>query len=281
MKILEKKISLSNGVEIPAMGFGTYRLNDKQADEVPAIKHAINVGYKMFDLAIYYKNHHNMVQAMQETNTNRDDLFLVSKVWNPVRNMGYEEATAELHRINQELQIKKIDLVLLHWPCANSLAVWKAFEDFYEAGHARAIGICNFTPHQLSDFIKKVRIKPHVNQFQLSPSINRTELVNLCKAENIVIMAWRTIGAPGLLQNDVICKIAQNHNVTPAQVCLKWASQQDIVIIPKSKTPSRIEENTYLDNFALTTSEMNEIFELPQISIYWPLPNVKQDEPNW
>ena len=280
-RILDQTYTLSNGLQMPVIGFGTYRLNDHPEREVPAMIAAIEAGYKMFDLAIYYHNHKQMAEAFVATNTRREDFFLVSKIWNVGNNMTYEGAVKEINLILQNLGTDYLDLLLVHWPDNNSLEVWKALEDYYEQGKLKAIGVSNFTPKQLQDMISRVRIKPMVNQVQLSPTMNRTALIELCRAENIKMMAWRTLGGPEVLANPVIQKIADDHHVTPAQVCLRWAYQQDIIIIPKSQHPERVQMNCQLDGFELRTSEMEAIFALPAKPIYWPFPKMSQTEPNW
>ena len=280
-KTLARTCKLNNGVIMPEVGYGTYLLKEGGEQNV-GIKHAIKVGYKLFDLATYYKVHKAMASAMAETNTNRKDLFIVTKIWNPREDFGYAETKQELETIFKELQTDYLDLVLVHWPHANSLAVYRALEEYYDAKKIRAIGVSNFTASQIKDFYAKTRIKPAVNQIQMSPVQPRIETLAACKELGIKVMAWRTVGVRELLTNQTMVKIAAAHKATPAQIALAWALTKNVIIIPKSAHEERILENTQLDNIHLSKQEIAAIDNLPHIPIYWPLDGVMQTpDPGW
>ena len=269
-KTLSATYTLSNGVKMPAVGFGTYRL-EPGAKTLPIID-ALEAGYKMFDMATYYQVHRQMAEALKKTHIDRKELFLVSKIWNVDEGCGVKEALKDLEEMFADSEQNYFDLVLIHWPAPNSLEIWKILEEWYDAKKIRAIGVSNFTGVQLADFYSKVRIKPMVDQIQLSPLQPRIELVETCKKLNVVPTAWRTIGSKELLEDPIINQIAKNHNATPAQICLKWAIQRDVVVIPKSSHRERVIENSMLDNITLSEDEMHNITQhTPKAELYWPV----------
>ena len=260
MSIFLKTKKLNNGVEMPVFGLGTWKMTDpiKGAE---AVKIALNLGYKHIDTAFAYKNAELIKKGISMSNVDRKDIFITSKVWNFNREfLTKADAAKQIDLILKQLNVSYIDLMLVHWPSLDALNVYHALEDAYHQKKIRAIGVSNFTISNLEDFLKKISIKPVVNQIQVSPGILRTELTKYCLKNNIQITTWKPLGQNiGLLENETIVSIAKKHKKLPSQIALKWALQKNYMIIPKSITPSRIITNSQLDDFKLDKEDIFNI----------------------
>lgn len=256
MKSLEQDIILSNKIKMPILGFGTYRItNEKECIE--SIKIAIKNKIRLIDTADMYRNHKYIAKALKELKINRKEIFITSKVWEHEYPISKENVLKYINRILKELELEYIDLILVHSPFASSLMLWEALEEAYNNKKIRAIGVSNFTVKQLEDFNKRVKIKPMVNQIQLHPYLPREDVVKYCQKNNITITSWQTIDEGKLLNDKNIVSLAKKYNATPAQICFKWAIQNNIAIIPKSVHENRILENINLDHFKISNEDMS------------------------
>lgn len=251
-------VTLNNGIEIPALGFGVWQIDDEKICENAVLK-AIQTGYRMIDTASIYMNEKAVGKAIIKSGVARGDLFITSKLW--VQDHGYEQAKSAFQRTLDRLQLEYLDMYLLHWPFGDFIGAWKALEELYKEGKIKAIGVCNFTIEKLEELKANSEILPVVNQIELHPIFQQKELQMYNKENNIITEPWSPLGNGNnlILKNETLLDIANKYNKTVAQVVLRWHLQEGFVVIPKSITPSRIEENFNVFDFELNENEMNSI----------------------
>ncbi|MEH7247390.1 aldo/keto reductase [Neobacillus niacini] len=261
---LKDTVTLANGVKMPWLGLGVFKVND--GDEViQSVKAAIRNGYISIDTAAVYENEEGVGQAIRESDVPREDLFITSKVWNT--DQGYETTLKAFETSLNKLGLQYLDLYLIHWPGVDKYKeTWKAIEKLYKDGRVRAIGVSNFHVHHLEDLIRDAEIKPMVNQVEFHPHLTQNELRDYCKKEGIQLEAWSPLKKGELLNDPVLEDIAAKHNKTVAQVILRWDLQHGVVTIPKSIKETRIIENSNVFDFELTAEEMAKIDGLNQDS---------------
>ncbi|HCM34266.1 MULTISPECIES: aldo/keto reductase [Chryseobacterium] len=254
-------VTLNNGVDIPALGFGVWQMEDLKECENAVIK-AIQTGYRMIDTAAIYQNETAVGTAVKNSGVDRDELFITSKVW--VQDHGYEKAKSAFQRTLNRLQMDYLDMYLIHWPYGDFLGTWKALEELYKEGKIKAIGVCNFTVEKLEELKANSTVLPVINQIELHPVFQQKELQVYDRENNIITQPWSPLGNgnTNLLSNAELKAIAEKYNKTVAQVILRWHLQEGFVVIPKSVTPSRIEENFNVFDFELTADEMNVVRSL-------------------
>ena len=251
-------VVLNNGVEIPALGFGVWQIEDEETC-VNAVVNAIETGYRMIDTASIYMNEKAVGNAILKSGIQRNNMFVTSKLW--VQDHGYENAKRAFQRTLDRLQLDYLDMYLLHWPFGDFLGAWKALEELYAEGKIKAIGVCNFTIEKLEELKANSKVIPVVNQIELHPLFQQKELQIYNRENNIVTEPWSPLGngSDAILNNESLLKIAQNYDKTVAQIVLRWHLQEGFVVIPKSITPSRIQENFNVFDFELSQEEMDEI----------------------
>ncbi|REC46817.1 aldo/keto reductase [Chryseobacterium pennipullorum] len=254
-------VTLNNGVDIPALGFGVWQMEDLKECENAVIK-AIGTGYRMIDTAAIYQNETAVGAAVKNSGINRDELFITSKVW--VQDHGYEKAKKAFQRTLDRLQMEYLDMYLIHWPYGDFTGTWKALEELYQEGKIKAIGVCNFTVEKLEELKANSTVLPVINQIELHPVFQQKELQEYDRKNNIITQPWSPLGNgnASLLSNTDLKAIAEKYGKTVAQVILRWHLQEGFVVIPKSVTPSRIEENFNVFDFELTEEEMNVVRSL-------------------
>lgn len=254
-------VTLNNGVGIPALGFGVWQMENLDECEKAVVK-AIHTGYRMIDTAAIYQNETAVGQAVKDSGVSRDELFITSKVW--VQDHGYEQAKKAFQRTLDRLQMDYLDMYLIHWPYGDFLGTWKALEDLYNEGKIKAIGVCNFTVEKLEELKANSTVLPVINQIELHPVFQQKELQVYDRENNIITQPWSPLGNGNadLLNNSELKAVAEKYGKTVAQVILRWHLQEGFVVIPKSVTPSRIEENFNVFDFELTEDEMNVVRSL-------------------
>jgi len=285
--------TLYNGRLMPALGLGTWLSKPNQVYE--ATKHAIAVGYRHIDGAWIYENEHEIGHALQETwsdSIKREDIFITSKLWNHFHHP--DDVRPAIEESLQKLQIDYLDLYLVHWPMdfargqgpypkdSNDKFIvvdpsipvtdtWKAMESLVDAGLTKSIGLSNYTVAQIQEVIDSARIQPAVLQIEIHPYLQQRELREFCKKNNILVTSYTPLGNPGINTSEVtpltdptIQDIANKHGKTTAQVIIRWHLELDLVVIPKSVTNSRIEENLNVWDFSLTEEDHARIAALDQ-----------------
>lgn len=250
---------LNNGYPMSSVGLGVYKISDEDMTKV--VNAAIDAGYRAFDTAYFYDNETSLGRALKDSGVDREDLFITTKLWNDYQ--GYEKTFEYFNKSIENLQTDYLDLFLIHWPCEADglfLETYKAMEELYEQGKVKAIGVCNFNVHHLEKLMAQSSIKPMVNQVEVHPYFNQQELQEFCDRHDIKVTAWMPLMRNrGLLDDPVIVKIAEKYHKTPAQVVLRWHLAHNRIIIPKSQTPKRIQENIDILDFNLELTEVAEI----------------------
>lgn len=268
MKNLQDCYTLSNGVEIPCLGFGTWKVPEEQV--IPAVKEAVKIGYRHIDTATSYGNEAGVGQAIRDCGVPREELFITSKLWNP--HQGYKSTQEAFVRTISDLGLDYLDLYLIHWPIGKEFPrdqwkelnreTWKAFEELYEAGKIKAIGVSNFLPHHLEDLMVTAKIQPMVNQLEIHPGMVQEEAVAYSKSKDMLVEAWSPLSTGRIFEVKKMQELSAKYNKTIAQICLRWNLQKGNLPIPKSVTASRIKENSKIFDFSISEDDMKIIDEL-------------------
>jgi len=261
MNIDEYCVTLENGIVMPQIGFGTWQLNNEQAERL--VHTALEVGYRHIDTAAAYGNERGVGRALKQAAIPRDQLFITTKLHDME---GYDHTLQQFEASLIRLGLDYIDLYLIHWPFDEYTAeTWRALEKLYDEKRVRAIGVSNFSVGRLQTLLKTARVRPMVNQIELHPYLSQSELRAFCERNSIQVESWSPLmQGKELLQDTVIAGIAQTHNKTAAQIILRWHVQHGLVALPKSTNPERIRQNIDIFDFALTAHEMHLIDNLNQ-----------------
>ena len=251
-------IKLNNGVEMPILGFGVYKI-DNYEECKKACLYAIEAGYRHIDTAAIYMNEKAVGDAIKESGIDRKDMFITTKLW--IQDADYDKAKKAFQISMEKLGLDYLDLYLLHMPFGNYYSAWKAMEELYEAGHIKAIGVCNFYKERLIDFVYNHKIMPAINQIETHPFFQRWGDQELMKEYNITLESWAPLaeGSNNIFNNEILKSIGKKYNKTAAQVILRWLTQRNIPIIPKSVNKDRIIKNTKIFDFILDDNDMNLI----------------------
>lgn len=254
------KIKLSNGLEMPQLGYGVYQVTPEECER--CVMDAISVGYRMIDTAQAYHNEEAVGSAWRKSGVSRDNLFLVSKVW--ISNYGECQTMKSIDESLRKLQTDYIDLMLLHQPFCDRYGAYRDLEKAYKAGKLRAIGVSNFFPDHLIDLASNVEIPPMVNQVETHVFNQQREARKFMDEFGTHIMAWAPLaeGRNGLFANPTLVQVGEKYGKTAAQIALRWLLQSGVVIIPKTTHKERMEENLNLFDFELTPEDMQTIASL-------------------
>ncbi|MCD9901302.1 aldo/keto reductase [Streptomyces cyaneofuscatus] len=249
-------ITLNNGLEMPQLGFGVWQVPDDEAAK--AVAKAIESGYRSIDTAAIYKNEKGTGRAIAASGVPRDELFVTTKLWNSEQ--GYDSTLRAFDASLDKLGLDHVDLYLIHWPVPAKDAytdTYRAFEKIYADGRAKAIGVSNFHPEHLKRLLDETSVVPVLNQIELHPQLQQAEARAFHAEHGIATEAWSPLGqGKGLLEVPTVVAIAQKHGRTPAQAVLRWHLQTGNIVIPKSVTPSRIEENLDVFGFELDADDL-------------------------
>lgn len=254
---------LANGVEMPWLGLGVWKVEEGQQVE-DAVKTAIETGYRSIDTAAIYGNEQGVGRAIAGCGVPRDQLFITTKLWN--ENQGYDTTLKAFEESRDKLGLDYFDLYLIHWPLPKKgkyKETWKAMEKLYKEGLIRAIGVSNFQVDHLKDLMSDAEIAPMVNQVEYHPLLSQQELLAFCKSNQVQLEAWSPL-MQGNLDLPVLQEIAKAHGKTAAQVVLRWDLQNGVVTIPKSIRAARIKENADIFDFELSPEEISKINSLNQ-----------------
>ncbi|NBL00203.1 MAG: aldo/keto reductase [Erysipelotrichia bacterium] len=261
-----KQFKLNNGVLIPCIAYGTWKIEPGEISEKSVLE-AIKQGYTHIDTAAVYGNEESVGKAIKQANCKREDLFITSKVWNDDR--GYEKTMQAFKTTMEKLDCEYLDLYLIHWP--NPLAyrdhfehmnneTWRAMEDLYMAGKIKAIGVSNFQIHHLEKL--KYRIQPMVNQIEYHLSYTQDELVKYCQTHNIAVEAWSPLGNGKIFACEQLQPFVNKYHKSIAQIALRYIIQKGIIALPKSITPKRIKENIEIFDFVISEEDMHKLDQL-------------------
>lgn len=261
MTVETKTIEAVNGVKIPQLGFGVYKIKKKEEFEM-SIREAIRVGFRHFDTAKIYGNEQALGTAIEKSQIPREKFFITSKVWNT--DHGYKATKNAFEQTCKKLNVKYLDMYLIHFASPHYLETWKAMEELYMEGRIRVIGVANFEIQHLENIMKHSEIAPMINQIETHPEFPQNELHDYLKNHHILHEAWGPLGQgnKALLEHPDLKTIAHEHQKTVAQIILRWHLQRGIIIIPKSSNPQRIKENSDIFDFVLTHEEMGKISQL-------------------
>ncbi|WP_177505108.1 aldo/keto reductase [Anaerosinus sp.] len=268
MKELAKCFKLSNGYEIPQVGFGTWQTPNGET-AMQAVKAALQCGYRHIDTAAIYGNEKSVGEGIRKSGVCREDLFVTSKVWNTER--GYEKTLAAFDKTLADLGLEYLDLYLIHWPANEkqfenwqeiNKDTWRAMETLYLEGKIKSIGVSNFLVHHLEPLLAVAKIEPMINQIEFHPGQMQLNTVEFCKRNQILVEAWSPLGTGRMLSNSTLMAIAEKYQKSVAQLCIRWCLQNGVLPLPKSVTPSRIEENTEVFDFVLSVEDMKIINDM-------------------
>ena len=259
---------LPNGVGIPCIGFGTWQTPDGDV-AVRSVAAAIEAGYRHIDTAQAYGNEESVGKGIRESGIDRKDLFITTKLWNS--NHSYKLTMRTFEDSMNKLGLDYLDLFLIHWP--NPIAFrdhwqeanaesWKAMEELYEAGKIRAIGVSNFRPHHIEEILKTAKVAPMVNQIRLCPGDTQDETVEWCRDHGMVLEAYSPLGIGKIFEVPEMQRLAEKYQRSIAQVCIRWSLQRGYLPLPKSVTPSRIQENLKVFDFELSEEDVRLIADL-------------------
>jgi len=247
--------TLRNGVQMPYLGLGTYKSDTDGSDVADAVKTALDVGYRHIDTASVYKNEIGIGKGIRESAIPREELFVVSKVWNA--DQGYESTLQSYQDSLDRLQLDYLDLFLIHWPVKGKYKdTWRALEHLYAEKKVRSIGVSNFLQHHLEDIMTDAKIVPMVNQMEFHPYLVQQELLDFCKENTIQYEAWSPFMVGKVFELDFCNQLAKKYNKSVAQIILRWNLQKGVVTIPKSVHVDRIAANADIFDFELSVDDV-------------------------
>ena len=268
---------LHNGVEIPAIGFGTWKITDPVIG-VQAIKDAVKAGYRLIDTAEAYGNEELVGQAVRECGVKREELFITSKA-SPVY-LGYKNTMWIFEQTLKKTGLDYLDLYLIHWPGIPgqedlNAETWRAYEDLYRKGKVRAIGVSNFWARSLWELLKSAEIIPMVNQIELHPGFPQTDTVKLCRENGILVEAYSPLGSGAVFSRPEMNAFADKYHKSVAQICLRWIVQKGIVPLPKSVTHERIVSNLQVFDFELSQEDVETIDQMELMGCIGDVPDLR------
>ncbi|WP_338753447.1 aldo/keto reductase [Bacillus sp. FJAT-52991] len=254
---LQDTFALHNSINMPYVGLGVYKMTNEE-EAYTAIKSAIDTGYRLIDTAAFYDNEQIVGKVVRDSDIDRKDLFITSKVWNS--DQGYDETLRAFEQSLKQLNMDYMDLYLVHWPVKGKYKeTWRAFERLYQEGIVRAIGVSNFQIHHLEDLLADSMEKPVINQVELHPYLSQVPLRDYCHKNKIAIEAWSPIARNRLVDEPLLNHLAKKYGKTVSQIILRWHLQNHTIIIPKSVHLERIKENADLFDFELTMEDMTQV----------------------
>ncbi|HUI32274.1 MAG TPA: aldo/keto reductase [Dysgonamonadaceae bacterium] len=265
--------TLNNGVKIPVLGLGVFRMEDEK-EAYNSVRKAIDLGYRHIDTAKVYENEEPVGKAIRESGVNREDIFVTTKLWN--EDIINDNAQKAFETSLKKLGLDYVDLYLVHWPIKNKyVSIWKEMEKIAQSDKARAVGVSNYMENHLQEIIDLKSLVPAVNQIELHPYLSQKPLVKFCKQHDIKVESWSPLCANknNLLQEKSLKEIGEKYSKTPAQVILRWNVERGLIVIPKSSNPKRQAENLDVFDFNLSAEDMERINSLNKDERVGPHPD--------
>jgi 2,5-diketo-D-gluconate reductase A len=256
-----KKLTLNNGIEMPILGFGVFQIpDDKECEQ--AVLDAVETGYRLIDTAASYMNETAVGNAIKNSGVPREELFITTKLW--VQDTGYENTLKAFDKSLKKLQLDYLDLYLIHQPYGDVFGSWRAMQELYHQGKIKAIGVANFYPDRIMDFIMNTGFTPAVNQIETHPFHQQVETQAFLQYNNVQIQSWGPFaeGKNGMFTNETLATIGRQYNKSVAQVVLRWLTQRGVPVIPKSVRKERMAENFDIFDFELSANDMEKIAAL-------------------
>lgn len=278
MRSSQDTYTLANGVKMPCIGLGTYQSPDAVASA--AVKDAMAAGYRLIDTAAAYGNERGVGQGIRISGVPREEIFVTSKLRNAAH--GYQATLEAFDMTLSRLGLRYLDLYLIHWPNPiqyrttwqeATIGTWKAFEELYKAGRIRAIGVSNFMPHHIDLVAQATGVTPMVNQLKLCPGIAQPEIVDYCRAHDILVEAYSPFGTGGIFKSPEMQTLAEKYGKSIGQICLRWSLQMGFLPLPKSGSPQRIRENLRVFDFEISDADMATITHLQGYCGEAPVPD--------
>ncbi|KON77221.1 aldo/keto reductase [Leptospira kirschneri] len=259
---LKQTVTLNNGISMPILGLGVWKTKSgKECKE--AVLNALEAGYRHIDTARIYDNEKDVGQAIRESGIPRKEIFITTKLWNA--DQGPDKTRKALENSLDKLGIDFVDLYLIHFPVTSKrMNSWKELEKVYHDKLCKAIGVSNYTITHLGELLKDSQITPAVNQVEFHPFLNQIHLLEYCKKHKIQLEAYSPLAHGQKIEDPTISKIAQKYDKTPAQILIRWAIEQKIVVIPKSTQKKRIIENSKVFDFAISEEDMKILNSLDE-----------------
>lgn len=254
----QNHITLNDGARIPQVGLGVWQTPNDEA--APAVKAALSAGYRHVDTAAVYENEEGVGEGIRQSGIDRPDIFLTTKLWNTEQ--GYDQTLKAFDASLKRLGTDYVDLYLIHWPSAHRglfVDTWKAFVKLKEEGRAKSIGVSNFYPEHIEKIVAETGVVPVINQIELHPDFQQREARAFHEKHGIATQSWSPLGQGKLLGHPAITDIAAKLGRTPAQVIIRWHIDNGLVVIPKSVTPSRINENFKVFDFKLSAEDRDTL----------------------
>ncbi|AYW48302.1 2,5-diketo-D-gluconic acid reductase [Tetragenococcus osmophilus] len=275
MSVLTEEYTLSNGVKIPKIGFGTWLVDDDKVIE--PVKDAINAGYRHIDTAQAYENEHGVGEGIRNSGVAREDIFVTTKLAAEIK--SYEEAVKAINQSLEKMGVDYLDMMIIHSPqpwndfkngehyFEGNLEAWRAMEEAYNDGKIRAIGVSNFDQEDLENILENGTVKPVVNQVLAHVSNTPFNLIEYCQKNDILVEAYSPVAHGEILNNQEIQDMAEKYNTSAAQLCIKYCLQLGLLPLPKSENPDHIRSNADLD-FDISAEDLNKLKQMDRIKDY-------------
>lgn len=264
-----RTVKLRNGIRFPQVGLGTWQLKDRELLK-QIISKAYEEGYRLIDTASAYSNEIAISRAIVEAGIPRSELILSDKVWNT--NRGYVAVQEACRKSLKKLKTDYLDIYLVHWPASMKLYpdwaeinadTWRGMETLLKDGLVRSIGVCNFKVHHLEELKKTADVIPFINQVEFHPGMNRKEIYDYCLENEIQVEGSSPLGNGQIMENQVLRDIAARKDKSVAKICLRWAVQKNLIVIPRTSKVERLRANLDIFDFELSAYEMNTIDSIP------------------
>ncbi len=263
--------TLNNGVKMPYFGLGVY-LSKEGQEVINAVKWALEEGYRHIDTAAIYGNEAGVGEGIRESGVSREEVFLVSKVWNS--DQGYDSAIKAFEASLERLGTDYLDLYLIHWPVKGKYReTWRALETLYNEKRVKAIGVSNFLSHHLEDLLDQASIVPMVNQMEFHPYLVQKDLLGFCKEKDIQYEAWSPLMQGNVFEVELLKELAKKYQKSIAQIVLRWDLQKGVITIPKSSKRNRIAENASIFDFSLSEDDISRLDKLDRHQRFGPDPD--------